>query len=170
MLRRQLFDAQKSFMQLMDVKGEKFAYAVLKNFNTVKVHLKALQEDLKAVEMTKTEEFDKFLQERENIAIKHAKKNEAGEPITTLIDRGGQQIEKYVVQDEEAFKKEIDEFNETNKDLIDRRQVEEREYQDAENRILDEEIQVEFHKVKKLPETISAKELEAVSQFMFDEK
>lgn len=169
MLRRQIIEYRKAIYQLLDVRGEKFAYAVLKNKNKIDSLFEDLKKDIQAVEKDEpSKEYLDYLSEREKLVVKHSKKDTDGKPLTKMISRGEGDIEQYVIEDEETLKKEIEEFDKKYEKVIYDREQEQKRITNLENAVLDEEIEVEFHKVKKLPDTINAREMEAASMFMFD--
>lgn len=148
MLNRQLPDLLQSCYRCMDVKGEKFAYALLKNKNKIK---KKLEEIYSRYQVS--EDFKIYDEQRIKLAEKHAKKDDKGEPIVNG--------EKYDIENKEEFEKELNELKEKHKDAIEER---EKQIEDYEKE-LDEESDIEIHKIRKLPEGMSAREIES-AEFM----
>ena len=151
MIKKEIPDYRKKVYQLLDVKGEKFAYAVLKNKDKIET---AFQTYLDILQKYKpSEKYNEYDEKRVKLAEKFAKKDEKGEPI--IIG------ERYDVEDKEGFEKEWDVLKEEYKEAL-------KEWDDElekKNQELDEEIDIDFHIVSKVPDTISARELEA-AEFM----
>jgi len=169
-LRRQLIEYRKNVELLLDVKGEKFSYAVLKN----KAHIESAFEDLKR-DITKlsTEEREsqtfkdylKFVEERETIASKYAKKDEEGKPLTEKVNTEKGEIERYIIEDEKSLEKEVAELSEKDEKILEDRKNQEIEFLNLENAIYDEEIELDIHMVSEVPDSITAREL-AAAEFM----
>jgi len=153
MLNAQLPTILQSIYKCMDIKGEKFAYALLKNKNKIEAKMKAINEKYKA-----PKEHEDFENERQELAEKFSKKDEKGEPI--IIG------EKYDIEDQKGFDKAMEKL----KDKYDVTITEIEFLNERYKKEMDEECDIEFHKVETLPENISARELEAVSSFMFTRK
>ena len=152
MLNRELPDILQAIYKCMDIKGEKFAYALLKNKVLVENKLKSIYDIMKT-----SEEFNEYDKKRVELAEKYAKKDEDGNPKNDG--------KKYDIDNKEEFEKEVSKLKEENAELI-KEQEEKNKLYELE---MDKESDVEFHKVKAIPKDISARELEAVTKFMYKE-
>ena len=154
-LKRQIPELRKKVYQLLDVKGEKFAYAVLKNKQKIDSAFDDWMEISK--KYNPTDAFLAYDKERVELAEYHAKKDDKGEPITT----GEGNAERYDIEDTETFEKELEKLKDKHGDAITER---EKQIEDYEKE-MDEEFELDIHKVTEVPDTISARELEA-AEFM----
>lgn len=151
-LNRQLPDLLQACYKCLDVKGEKFAYAVLKNKNKIKSKLEKIWEKYPI-----SVQYGLYDTQRDELAKKYSKKDEEGNPVV----KG----EKYVIENKEEFEKELEKLKETHKDAIKEREQQIADYQKE----LDEESDIEIHMVSEVPEGISARELEA-ADFMIQKQ
>ena len=147
MLKRQIPDFRKKVYQLLDVKGEKFAYAVLKNKEKIDAAWETYLDIAK--KYNPDDDFMAFEKDRVDLAETFAKKDANGEPIT--------KDERYDIEDKDGFEKSLDLLKEKHDLAIKGREAQIAEYEKE----MDEEIDIEFHVVSKVPDTISARELEA---------
>jgi hypothetical protein len=138
----------------LNLKGVKFSYAVAKNIALLKPEVESLQ---KAIEQS--EDFKKFEQERVELAKKHAKKNENGEPI----EEKGQ----YIIEDKEAFKKDFTDLKEKNKEVVEAREEQIKEF----NELLEKENEIKFHKIsiKDVPEDITTVQMNQIYSLISEE-
>lgn len=128
----------------LNVKGVKFNYAVAKNISILEKEVESLKASLKT-----TQEYDKYDEQRVELAKKHAEKDENGEAI--IKDKS------YYIKDSEKFEKEFDKLKKEYSKV-----VEEREKQIADyNKLLDEDSTIELHKIAKddLPEELTTQQL-----------
>jgi len=160
MLKRQIPDFRKKVYQLLDVKGEKFAYAVLKNKQKIDSAYQVWAET--ANKYAPTEEFLNYDKDRHDLAETMSKKDEKGEP-SVIRDENG--VERYDIEDKDAFEKSLELLREKYAEPIKGRETQIADYEKE----MDEEYDVEFHIVSKVPDTISARELEA-ADFMIKQK
>lgn len=151
MLKREIPDYRKKVYQLLDVKGEKFAYAVLKNKQKIDSAWDSYLDISK--KYNPSEEYLAFDKDRVELAESMAKKDDKGEPII--------KDERYDIENPEEFEKALNELKEKHAEAIKGRE----DQIAACEKELDEEYDIEFHKVSEVPDTISARELEA-AEFM----
>lgn len=156
MLKRQIPEYRKKVYQLLDVKGEKFAYAVLKNKQKIDSAYQ-IWADV-ANKYSPTEEFMAYDKDRHDLAETMAKKDEKGEPVVMQDEKG---IERFDIEDKDAFEKSLELLREKYAEAIKGREQQIADYEKE----MDEEYEVDFHGVSEVPDTISARELEA-AEFM----
>lgn len=127
--------------------GVAFSYAVAKNIRLIQPEIEALQ---KAIEPSK--EFSEYDQEREKLAIKHAKKDEKGNPVI--------ENNQYVLEDKEAFDKEFEKLKEKNKEVLAGRTKQAEDF----DKLLLEEVEVKLYKVKleNIPKEITTAEMNSI--------
>lgn len=156
MKKRELFGLLNGLEAVKNLKGVKFAYAVAKNKNLVKREVKLFSESNKP-----NEKFLEFDKKRVELCQEYCEKNENGEPViknNTFIG-----LEK-----NDAFNKVIEELREEYKEAIDEREKQSKEY----NKMLDEEIELDFHKVllENVPSDITGQQLELILPIVDDGK
>jgi hypothetical protein len=130
----------------------KVAYAIAKNRKILETEIETLQESIKA-----REDFTKYNTERIELAKKHARKDEKGNPLTK--DNGG----KYDIEDIDAFEKEFETLKETHKEAIDYRQKQIEDF----NAMEEEESKIVFHMIEEseIPENATAQEVYTLLEF-----
>lgn len=153
MKNQELLSLYENLHQL-NLKGVKFSFAVSKNIALLKPEIEALQ---KAVEQS--EDFKKFEQERIELAKKHAKKDEKGEPVL--------KNNNYQLEDEDAFKVEFESLKEKNKEVIEAREAQTKEF----NELLEKENDIKFHKIsiKDVPEDITTVQMNQIYSLISEE-
>lgn len=131
----------------LNLKGVKFSYAIAKNIALIKPEVEALQ---KATEMS--EEYKAFDAKRIELAKKHAKENDQGEPV----QEGG----KFILEDKQAFKEEFDALKEENKELIESREAQIKEFTE----LLDKQNDIKLFKIniKDVPEEITTVQMNQI--------
>lgn len=129
----------------------KAGYAVAKNRKLIEAELEALQETVKA-----TKSFEKYENERVELAKKHAKKDEKGEPVVSKPHPLTGQT-SFVIEKQEQFDKEYEKLKETHKEALEEREKQINDY----NAFLQEDIKIELHKIEEsdIPETATAEEI-----------
>ncbi len=152
MKRRDLYNSFQALDVVKDLKGVKFAYALLKNKKKIEEEIKIFEEIIKP-----NSKFEEYEMQRIKLCELHSEKNEDGTPVI-IGDR-------YKLIDENVFNKELEILKLDYKEFIDERMKQINEY----NKMLDEDINIEIIKIKfdDIPSNISAKELEDI-QFMVD--
>lgn len=138
----------KSLNSLGNLTGVKFAYAVSKNLGLLKPEIVALDKSLEP-----SPEFTKYDELRVELAKKHAKKDDKGNPI---IENA-----RYVLENEEEFNKEWEALKVEHKPALDGRQAQLDEY----DKLLETECDINLHKVKLefVPEAINVQQIHAIS-------
>lgn len=151
-------------LQDINLKGVKFAHAVAKNIAIIKSEAESLQ---KAIDLS--DEFKAFEEKRIELAKKHAKKDENGEAITEIIDKVTK-AGRYIFENKEAealFHKELDVLREENKEVVDAREKQLKEFTE----LLDKENDIKLFKIsiKDIPEEISSKQMTAIFEIVSEE-
>ena len=151
MKNQQLFELFNALNTVTGLSGVRFNYAIAKNIATLKPEILSLQEALKA-----SEEFNKYDTERIEIAKKHAKKDENGEPIKQNV---GTQ-EQFIIEDKELFDKEFEALKEAHKEVYEARLKQLKDFED----LLEVENPVVLHKIKlsDIPEDIKTEQLAGI--------
>ncbi len=151
MKNKDLFELFNSLSSLVGLEGVKFNYGVARNINILKPEVMSLQEALKT-----SEEFNKFDNERVELAKKYAKKDETGKPVLVTVDKNTQ----YVIEDQKKFDKELEELKETHKVAFEAR---EKQLKDFEV-LLDTENPIKLFKIKlsDVPEAIKTEQLNGI--------
>lgn len=161
----ELLVIKEAYRELRELSGNKGYYIPLvKNIKLVDIEL----EGLEAIK-TKTEEFEKFLKEKEVLLRKYAKKDEHDNPVKVTEEVNGVSFVKYDIPEES--KEEVDtlgkELIEKYKSAIDDMIAKEDEYLKAMN----SECEVDFHKIKEsdLPKEMSPELFEIILPFVENE-
>ena len=115
--------------------------------------MEALKKALEA-----SDEFQKYDEERVELAKSHAKKNDKGEPETT---KNAQGQETFVLEDQEAFDKAFEALKEEHKATLEARQKQ----VDEQNELLKTESTVTLYKValSDVPNQITADQMKGLS-------
>ena len=144
MTNRDMFELNQALELVSDMQGSKFASAVAKNKAKVRSIINSLR---KVKRHPKEEEFER---RRVEICEKHCERDGDGNPVLEHNAFQG-------LQGNADFDAEIDDLREEFKALMDHRQKEKDDF----NVSLDEEVEVEIHKVafKDVPESITADQL-----------
>lgn len=131
--------------------GVKFAYAVNRNINVLKPIMESIQ---KAV--APKEEYEAYEKGRISLAEKMATKGKDKKP---LIENN-----QYVLDDTEAFDKELKKLQTIHKKAIDDRKQQEKEAE----KLAEEEVKVELFKVKMsdIPPMISVEQMAGIYQLI----
>jgi len=144
----ELAPLHRALTNVGNLKGVKFSYAVAKNMSIIEKELEIIGETKAAKDFL---EFDKQRQEKRlKLLEKHAKKDEDGKPIKK--ENGDYELEsisKFTKEVSALFEIEY----EANKEVVD-------EYQ----KLLDQEAEIEFHKVKleNVPEDITTGQMNLI--------
>jgi deoxyhypusine synthase len=154
MLNEQLISVFQGCLSCGDLKGIKFAYALNKNKRLIKKEVNRIYDIVKPSE--KYLEYDK---KRIDMAKKHAKVDENGEPLV--------ENEKYVMKNKRKFNSELKKLQEEYGDAFKEQQEKER----LSHIEWEKECDINFHKIseKDIPKNISPAQLEFISAFMVDE-
>jgi hypothetical protein len=135
----------------------KTAYAVARNIHTLENEISNFQVMLKP-----TEDYNKFETERIELATKHAKKDEKGEPITK--DNQFTKENEFVLKNQEEFDKEFALLKEKHKEAIDFRIKQLEDF----NKFAEEESNLEFYKINEdeIPETATVDDYYVLGYFI----
>lgn len=138
---RKVLEIQSAIEQLGSQKVDvHFAYALAKNKGIIEKEVTALKEAGKW-----SQEYSEYEGQRVKLCHKHAIKNPDGTPkIIGPI---------YLMQDQEAFDKDLDKLRAKNKKIIDEQEARNKKFED----ILKEEVEIDFHNIKlsSIPKEIS---------------
>lgn len=131
----------------INLKGVKFNYSVSKNIELLKKEINSFKESTKP-----SEEFAKYEKERTNLCVKHAEKDGKGKPII--------ENNEYKITNIEEFEKEIAELKEKNKEAIEARQAQLKEFEE----FLTKENTITLFKIKvaDIPADITTKQLTSI--------
>lgn len=147
MLKKEAIVLYKNLFTLKGLSGAKFAYAIARNTDK-------LQSEMKAIGTAKepSEAFKTYNTERENLAKKHAVKDDKGQPVISGNE--------YVVEDNDAFNKEIKALQKQHAKVIEAYEKQLEDY----NKLLETESEVELYKIplSDIPENISVEQMSAL--------
>jgi vacuolar-type H+-ATPase subunit I/STV1 len=156
MKRKDFSAAVEALNSVSEIKGVKFAYAVLKNRKKIEVQV---EEDKPIFEeiLKPSEGFKEYEQKRIELCVLHSEKDDNGDPITN--------DNRYKIIDTVKFNEELTELSTEYKVSIDDRQNQMNEY----NTLMEENIEINFQKIDfdTLPEDISESQLRSI-EFMID--
>lgn len=152
MLKSEVIALYQALHKLGNLVGVKFAYAVSRNIATLKPEVESLEKALEA-----SPEFLEVDKKRVALAEEHAKKDEKGKPVKFKDGK----IEKFEMEDEEAFDKLFEEFKIEHQAVFDAREKQIDEY----NALLKTETDVKLHKVSlsDVPNSISVAQMHSIS-------
>lgn len=153
--REKLYELYSGISKCLDIPGEKFAYAILKNKKMVDSAIRSHEDSYQ-----EKQDFLDFQKEMKELVRSHAKKNELGEYEVKDAIEGGRIVKQYVVEDQELLDKEAVELKKKHAKAIKSREKQMKDFQKS----LGEEIYIEIHKIKKseVPTTITANQLEGI--------
>jgi len=157
--KKDLLDLFENLQKLSKLKGVKFSYAMAKNAVIVEREIVAIKESLKP-----SDEFNKYEEERIELAKKHSEKDEKGKSKTTLDGKR----EVFVMEDKIKFDKEFEKLKAKHKEVLDKRKKQIEEY----NEFLDTKADIEFFKIKlsEVPEDISVEQMQGIQLLIEDAK
>lgn len=147
MTRQKLVELYQSLNAVGNLRGVKFAYAVIRNLNILQPEIEALQ---KSAEPSK--DFNIFEMARVELAKKHAKKDKNGEAVV--------EANQFVIENKEKFDKEFVLLRKKHKEAVANRDKQIAEY----NKLLEEEVKIELFKIKMsdVPQDISTEQLKGI--------
>lgn len=154
MKRKDIPSVLNTLNEVSELKGVKFAFAVLKNRKRIETQIEGDKEIFEKI-LTPPDEFKDFETKRIELCVLHSDKDENGTPII--------KDDQYVIKDLNLFNVELDKISETYKDVIEERKKQVDEY----NSLMEEDLELEFKKVSvdDLPDEISEKQLRNI-EFM----
>lgn len=152
MEKRSLYESFQSLEAVKELKGVKFAYAVLKNMKMISEEIKLFEEVIKP-----SPEYERYEFSRIALCESHSEKKEDGTPVIVG--------DKYKIVDELSFNAELEVLKNDYGVFITERLKQIDEY----NKMLNEIINIDFVKINfgDIPENVSAKELESI-EFMIN--
>jgi hypothetical protein len=130
MKRKNLYTYIQALAELADLKGVKFAYAVIKNKKKIEEEIKIIEETIKP-----SDDFSKYEQERIQICVVNSEKKEDGSAV--IVDN------KYKIIDMEKFNTELEELRSNYTDTIKDRESQIADY----NNLLEEDLDMTFFKI-----------------------
>lgn len=117
-----------------ELKGVKENTEDVKTKYDIVKNMKEIQDEVNSLEEVSPQSIvEEFNQKRQEIGVKYAKKDDEGNPVVG--------DDKIILEDEESAKKEIKELNKKYKEPYEKAV-------NAYNEIAEEEIEVEFRKIK----------------------
>jgi hypothetical protein len=146
-----IVELHNGLMNVGNLTGVKFSYAVAKNINILKGEVESFRKAAMPTEIFQTYEKERF----EN-ASKHAEKGSDGKALKEVIDG----IERFVIKNKEEFEKDYKAIREKHKEAIQKREVQLKEMDE----IMDEEVEIEVFAipVSYIPEEITAEQMSAI--------
>lgn len=151
MTKKESVTLYKNLSLLKGLSGVKFAYAIARNIDK-------LQAEMKALDTAKepSEAFETYNTERENLAKKHAVKDDKGQPVISGNE--------YVIEDNDAFNKEIKALQKEHAEAIEAYEKQLEDY----NKLLQTESEVELYKIplSDIPENISVEQMSHIYQLI----
>lgn len=155
MTNKDLITLNQILEQMNDVKGKKFAYAVLKNQSIIQKEIEYF-EKLRQKEIHPN--FQEYEEKRKNLCELHSRKNENGEAITYQ--------NQYDIEDLDKFQTEFEDLKSEYPEVVEAVEQHRKEYED----FLNQESEVELVKVslEEIPEEVDANILKYL-QFIIKE-
>lgn len=152
MKRKEINTLLKALDGVSEIKGVKFAFAILKNRKKLETQI---EEDKSIFEeiLKPSDGFKEFENKRVDLCVLYSEKDENGNPLT--------ENEQYKINDVEVFNKELETLSEKYSEDINNRYKQVSDY----NSLMEEEIEITFVKVnyEDLPEGVSEKDLKPIS-------
>lgn len=158
MKKKDLFTVLGAINNLGNVKGVKFAYGLAKNKKILNDEIEIIKDAFGKL----TPEEDKTNQEYESkritLATKFSKKDADGTPVI--------ENNNYKLDDPLKFTKALEKLKSEYDEILTKRL----ELSNANEELLDEDIELEFYKIKveNLPNELSLNELDPISEFIAD--
>ena len=155
MKKKDLFRFRDGLNAVGDYKGIKFAYAVAKTLRLVDSEIADLQKS-----NTWSDEYKEFEKQRQELVMKHAKKDDKGNPIT--FQSGG--TVKAHIDDVDACNAAVDELKEKHAEAVKEQEDKDKEFE----KFLEEPAEVKVHTVPEdiVPKDISAKHLHGIFEIV----
>lgn len=154
MKKRELLLLNHFLRQLGNLSGAKFALAVTKN-------LESIEDEVEAIEKIRHPkvEYLAYDSARVELAEKHAKKDEDDKPVV--------ENNSYVLEDEEAFTKALDELKEQHKAAIEAYVAQDVEY----NKVLEEQAESELFSIdiKDVPDGITVSQMSGIRKLIVED-
>lgn len=147
----EIFGLLQALRGVSDLKGIKFAYAVLKNKNLLEQYAKKFSDSVGP-----SEEYNAFESERLKLVTEFSEKDEKGEP--KLIEVEGRK--EYDIKDQAGFDKKAEKLKKKYKKVLDERQEKLADFE----KTLEAESGVKLHLISEedIPQEITANQLELI--------
>ena len=151
----ELLNLYQVLSSVSELKGVKFSYFVVKNLGLLEREIKNLEEVIKA-----SKDYYEFEEKRIELAKKHAKKDDKGEPKTKEVD--GKKV--FDMKSQIAFDKEFKELQKKNKKTLEEREKQIKEY----NELIEQDSDIKLHKIKlsDIPEEINVSQMKAIESLI----
>lgn len=153
MTKQEAVDLNNGLHVVGGLSGVKFAYAVARNIEALKPEMKAFR---KASEWS--EAVVAYDEEREELAKKHADKDQRNKPMT--YRNPGENRDRFVIKDVDVFEKELEKLKKKHAPAL-----EEKEKQDeAVRELLKEDVEINVYEIfeEDLPENITGQQLSGI--------
>ena len=137
-----------------DIRGVKWNYAIARNLRTLEMVVLSLQDASKPPEA-----FAAYEKERIDLCIKHAVKDEEGNPQVSNFE--------YVLQDRASFDADLKALRDQRADVISAREQQIEEY----NELLEESIDIDFFLLSpdNIPEEVTGGQLAAIMEIIAED-
>jgi len=156
MKNKELFTIFGAINNLSNIKSVKFAYCLSKNKKTISDEIKHIQDSVEKLDEVNSKIEKEFEDKRIALVTEYADKDSNDQPI---IENNNYKITNISEFNEKfaELKKEYPEFLKKRQDIT-----------DNNNKLLDEESELEFHKIKvdNLPDELSLNDLDLISEFI----
>lgn len=153
MTNKEVYSLRIGIQRCLDIPGEKFAYAIMKNKNKVDSYIKNLE-----FKYREKKEFLEYQDELRKAVVKHAKKKEDGSYETTLSYETGKPEQVYVIGDQKALDAENKELKKKFATAIKEREKQIKSFEKE----VDKEADIKLHLIESVPENITANQLEGI--------
>lgn len=155
---KEVYQLRQWLYECSDLKGQKFAYAILKNRNHVDSYIKNIEETM----TTPSKEYLRFDEQRDKLARKNSERDANGEPMTKM--EGMKRV--YVIKNKEKFDADSKELKDKFKETIKEREKQIKTFEKFSEKI----ATVELHMIESsdVPEDITANLLEGISVLLVD--
>lgn len=157
--KKELIDLNNALHSVGDLKGPRFAYVIARNLSIIKDEIHALQQATKI-----DDAFMEFEKDRVALAEKYAVRDENGSP-KRYVDGG---LERFVIGDQVAFDKELEDLKIKHKDALDSRVEQDKAF----SAMLEDKVEFFLYELKKedLPADISAQQMTALVALLAEEE
>lgn len=158
MKKEQLFTMYKTINGLAGLRGVKFAYAMLKNKNTIEVEIKTIRESLLKLEGKFLETEKDFLDKKKVLLEKYSLKDKEGNSVIVRSEyqinpTKKEEFETKVIKLKKNFSELMDEIDRVNSE---------------NDKLLKEESDLKLHKIKleDVPKELSMAQLEPIMELI----
>ena len=153
MKKKELLRFEDGLLDVANLKGVKFAYAVAKNAHIIKPELQAIN-----IIKKPSKEFQAYEEDRVALCEVHCTRDK--ETGNALFENG-----YYMIKDRNKFDKDLEKLRMENAKVISER---EKQLEEVDKLISAEEIEIELHKVKvdDLPLDITARQIDNINEMI----